>query len=982
MYEADTAERYAAVAKWIFVPAQLTFTAAALWVVAFFAGVRPWRWLVALTLGFAVLVVVDLWLALGLLFSELAPLETIRVLGAEFALLPQSFPHRLHVLVDALNLAAFVFICRILYEVIRRGERGKALILVGAGTLISITAALDTLTDYGVLQSFYLTQLSFVVVVLALSSALSTESVRAELRHTTHRRRLEEELRDSEVRFSSLFESMLEAVAMHELVHEEGEPVDYRILDVNPAFEREVGLTREQVQGHLASEVYGLDVAPFLAEYAAVAGGGEPISFETYFAPLNRHFHVTAVSPAADRFATISEDITERKQVEQALQESEERFRMALRNSPVSVAVQDRDLRYVWSYNEGATSLGERRGKLDVDLFTREQARRLTALKRRVLDEGVELREQMWLDGPDGRLFLDIGFEPIRDPDGCISGVGTATVDLTPMKLIEESLRQSREDLGRAQLVGQVGSWRLDIRRGDLAWSDESYRIFAVPKGTSMTYEKFLAAVHPDDREHVDRSWRACLRGEPYDVEHRLVVDGEVKWVREKAYLEHDEEGALIGGFGITQDITERKSAEALIEDRVRELDEANTRLAAEIAERQKAEAALQRRVIQLDALRRLSQLLASRRDLPTAIDASTTAITKLLGGCCTHALLIEDGLMASSEVWVDYPETPADEVGMVLLEEYPLFRQAITDGRVYSGPDLLTGLPPALRESACAAGIHHLIAPMTARARPVGVLMVSRGPASGPFGERERALAQMVADTVAAVVEIERLHRQETREAAAEERQRLARDLHDAVTQSLYSATLISEALPRLWERDHDEGLRNLVRLRRLVRAALAEMRTLLLELRPEAIETSSLSSLLERLGDALAGQVQIPVEVSASDAAPMPVAVKTAFYRAAQELLNNVARHAHAAGVSICLRDEPEGIVLEISDDGRGFDGSIGGAEHMGLRMMRERLEAVGARLAIESGAGRGTIARVVWAGLAASGVGSGEEAGHESA
>jgi PAS domain S-box-containing protein len=983
MYAAETPERYAAVAKWVFLPAQLSFTVAALWLVAYLGGLRWRRWLVPLTLGYAAALVVNLALPFGLLVGELAPLTTVSVLGAEFALLPRSFPHELHLLVDALNLAAFVFVCRAVYDVIRRGEGTKGLMLVIAAALVSLTVVMDTLMDYGVLESFYLTQLSFVAIVFAVSIALRRESLRAEVALAAYRGQLEKELAESETRFRSLFDSMLEAVALHELVYDDGEPVDYRVLEVNPAFERQVGLTREQVQGVLASEAYGADGAPYLAEYAAVVETGEPLSFDTYFAPLERHFRVTAVSPAPRRFATIADDITERKRVEAALRESEERLRMALRYAHVSVAVQDRDLRYVWAYNTTLARPDDLVGRVDGDILTREDAETLGAVKRRVLEQGVEAREQLWLDFPDGPRFLDLTFEPVRDEDGRVTGVGTSGIDLTPMKHIEESLRQSREDLDRAQAVGQVGSWRLDVRRNVLTWSDENHRIFGVPKGTPLTYETFLEAVHPDDRERVDRRWRAGLQGEPYDIEHRLLVDGNVKWVLEKAFLEYDDAGELSGGFGITQDITERKRAEAMLEDRVRELDEANRRLAAEIGERQKAEAALRRRVDQLDALRRLSQLLASGGDLPTALDAATGAISELFGGCCAHVFLVEDGLVAPSELWIDYPGEPGTGIAVVPLEDVPLFRQAIADGRVHvGGPTLLDGLPLDLRVPACGASFHHLVAPLTVRARPVGVLGICRGSDAGPFSERDRALAQIVADTVAVVIAGERSHQRELHEAAVEERQRLARDLHDAVTQSLYSASLICEALPSLWAKSPDEGLHNLVRLRRLVRAALAEMRTLLLELRPEALESSALSALLERLGDALAGQIQVPVEVSASDADSMPVEVKTAFYRAAQELLNNVARHAHADSVAIELCTEPEGIVLSVRDDGRGFDGRSGDAEHMGLRMMRERLQAVGARLELETAAGQGTTARVVWPGPVTAEARIGGEHRHESA
>ncbi len=126
----------------------------------------------------------------------------------------------------------------------------------------------------------------------------------------------------------------------------------------------------------------------------------------------------------------------------------------------------------------------------------------------------------------------------------------------------EDALRQSQMDLNRAQSVGQIGSWRLDVERDILTWSDETYRIFGIPPDTPLNYEKFLSTVHEQDREFVDDHWTAALKGAPYDIEHRIRVHGDVKWVREKAYLEFDDEGQILGGFGITQDITRSKHAE------------------------------------------------------------------------------------------------------------------------------------------------------------------------------------------------------------------------------------------------------------------------------------------------------------------------------------------------------------------------------------------------------------------------------------
>jgi PAS domain S-box-containing protein len=136
--------------------------------------------------------------------------------------------------------------------------------------------------------------------------------------------------------------------------------------------------------------------------------------------------------------------------------------------------------------------------------------------------------------------------------------------EITERKKAEDALQQSQQDLNRAQAVALTGSWRLDIRRNELLWSDETYRIFGIAEGMPMTYETFLSCVHPEDREDVDQKWRAALHGEDYDIEHRIILGNKVKWVREKAELEFDEKGALKGGFGTVQDITELKKIDEM----------------------------------------------------------------------------------------------------------------------------------------------------------------------------------------------------------------------------------------------------------------------------------------------------------------------------------------------------------------------------------------------------------------------------------
>lgn len=162
----------------------------------------------------------------------------------------------------------------------------------------------------------------------------------------------------------------------------------------------------------------------------------------------------------------------------------------------------------------------------------------------------------------------------------CLIGLSQ---DITKRKQMEQVLREREDDLNRAQAVGQIGSWRQDVQSNRLAWSDENYRIFGIPQDTPLTYESFLAAVHPDDRGYVDRRWKAGLDGEPYDIEHRIIANGRIKWVREKAYLETDEQGKLLGGFGITQDITQRKLAELALQESNQRKDQFLAMLAHEL---------------------------------------------------------------------------------------------------------------------------------------------------------------------------------------------------------------------------------------------------------------------------------------------------------------------------------------------------------------------------------------------------------------
>ena len=212
-------------------------------------------------------------------------------------------------------------------------------------------------------------------------------------------------------------------------------------------------------------------------------------------------------------------------------------------------------------------------------------------------------------------------------------------------------------------------------------------------------------------------------------------------------------------------------------------------------------------------------------------------------------------------------------------------------------------------------------------------------------------------------ITERERLKEKEMEAATAEERNRLARDLHDAVTQTIYSATLIAEVLPVVWERNPEEGQRNLVKLRQLVRGALAEMRTLLFELRPSALEAASLSTLLRHQGDALTGRTRIPVEMNVEGEETLSADVKINLYRIAQEAFNNIAKHSEATEVNVELSSKLGQVKLTIRDNGRGFDQHKVSEDKLGMYIMAERAEDVKAKLEIDSSPGKGTRVSILW-------------------
>ena len=689
---------------------------------------------------------------------------------------------------------------------------------------------------------------------------------------------------------------------------------DGNLTLVNPAVWKEFGaLSGESVETIAARfEVYRADgtprppteAPPLRALHGEIIRDEEEIVRTPATGEL-RHRLVSGAPVRARDGAIIGSvcvvrDVTHRVRAEEALRHSEERLRLA--TAAARIGAFDWDIRTgvnLWTeeleamYGLAPGEFGNTQPAWEHLIHSDDRATAV-ALVKGALETGRPVEGEWRVVWPDGSVHWIAGrFQAYKDDAGRPLRLTGVNIDITRQKAVEEALRRSGEDLDRAQAVGQVGSWRLDVRENVLSWSDENHRIFGLPIGTQLTYETFLSVVHPEDRAFVDARWQAALRGEPYDIEHRLLVEGQVKWVRERAFLEHDEAGELLGGFGITQDVTTRR----LAEEALRKQEE------------------------------RYRLIVTSSRD---SISIQDTDLR--------YEWVVNPALNLTAEDFIG--KTDED---LVDAEQFEAVR-ALKDQVMRSGEDLEVEVP--------LTDAHGQVTIWEGRYAP---RRDEGGGVTGVYSYFRDVTERKQAE--AALLETE------TEKAAQQERMRLARDLHDSVTQALFAATLKAEALSSA--SDVEPSLtRQLEEVHRLNRGALAQMRTLLLELRGEPVEEVPIQQLLRNAVEAAESRTSADVVLTLDEKSTLPAKVHEAVYRICQEALNNLVRHAGASSAYVRLDVDESLARLVIGDDGRGFDPASVAPGHFGLISMRERADDSGGEFILKSVVGEGTTLSVDWA------------------
>ncbi len=471
-----------------------------------------------------------------------------------------------------------------------------------------------------------------------------------------------------------------------------------------------------------------------------------------------------------------------------------------------------------------------------------------------------------------------------------------------------------------------------------------------------------------DDAEYssewfIDWDQAVIESGEPqYGILERLRrADGEMRWIETNKVPLRDVDGQVIGILGTFEDITDRRRAEEELTRTLDDLDErviqrtneltrANEALRREVEDRIRLQAEERQQRAYAEALRDTAAAMSKTFDLTAVGEQALGGIERLVSNDLAAIVLADsDGACELSHLHsgFGYLDDSAD-VAACDMGALTVIRRL----KAEHGPVIVD------RPMAAIGPAHSVLgARMQVADQLVGYLLVESA-TRGFFTEGHADRLGAVADQAGAALSNAQLAGRMSELAAAEERQRLARDLHDAVNQTLWTAALTAESL--LSDVGIDSSLHHRVdRLRQLTRGALAEMRALLLELRPEGLTDVDLDELIEFLLAALECRRTLDVTV-VLERVKLDPSVHIAFYRIAQEALGNVAQHAEASALTVELRAGPP-VELTISDDGGGFDPQAVPGGHFGLRIMCERAESIGATLTIDSKEGAGTRLRL---------------------
>ncbi len=795
----------------------------------------------------------------------------------------------------------------------------------------------------------------------------------------TEIRQAQERAEETRERLTNVLDSLLEGfVALSR---------DWRILEINQTAANLFRRNQAELIGrNMWDEFPAARRTHFYDNYERAFRENRPTHFEGLSAITGR-WHEVHGYPRGDRIEIYFHDITDRKLLQAETHRQREFYNALLQAAPAGICVLDgAELRvkfantaYLQFLDEPFRSEGLV-GRTLEEFVPRAREQGLVDLFHRVAETGEpytnpEYRHEGFRRGATFWRYslLPFYFGQASPADALASERDLmivaieVTEQVTTRRQLETLLQRAEEQA--IELKAQADeltsiSHALEVERTRLAAVIENMPVAVVlaeaPSGRLVLSNRrveeiwrhpFIAApgvesyreyrgFHPDGRPYEPEDWplARALKGETvYGQEIDILRgDGTRGAMSASAAPIMDRDGQVIAAVVSFADVTERKEVER----------------------------ALMRTRDELTSLLAISQTLVSTLELPEVLALLVQELRAMIESDGVTIYMIDGDDLTVQEYVGPAPRAEALAVRIPLRETAGLW-QAVRDRAPVYIADLDEDSPlarawhaPQAAQQRMLAGAarSYLAVPMLVKGEPVGILRLTHVE-PGRFTAEHARIATAIANQAAIAAENARLYRQAQEVAVLEERQRLARDLHDSVSQALFGVALATHNALSNWDKKPELARERVLSANRLAKTAQAEMRALIFELRPDQLATDGLVKALELQTTALVERGAFHVEISLGDEPSVPLPVKEAFYRIAQEAINNAVKHARPTRLSIRLTNGGGILSLEVRDDGRGFDPEALYPGHLGLRSMRERAHRVGAQLDISSQPAQGS-------------------------